>query len=401
MSGWIFVCLTVVGCEGVPTTEGSLVRDSAGVRIVENRSSAWEEGEGRRVSAEPTAVIGALHGPVEQQLTRVRDATVLPDGRIALLNSGAARVQIHGADGEHLRTMGGPGDGPGEFQAPRWLTVRGDSILAFDPRHGAGRLTRYDLSGELVGTDPVRIGVAGVVLPDGVLPDGRLLGESVEGSRAPTDEGHVVFTRHVVAFAAEGGAVDTIAVAGAGEAWRAEWDGRFVQASVPFGRASYSALGHDRLYLGDGHASAVLGYGPRGALELSIGLPRDRRPVTREDLARWIETELSSAAPEGRPDVRARVEGLYEAAPVPDSTPAHAELEVDAAGHLWVQQYTPPWEATNDWWVFASDGRWLDTVSLPAGLHVFEIGEDYVLGVTRDALDVEYVVRYALEGPTP
>jgi hypothetical protein len=33
---------------------------------------------------------------------------------------------------------------------------------------------------------------------------------------------------------------------------------------------------------------------------------------------------------------------------------------------------------------------------MPAALEVKEIGSDYVVGVTRDALDVEYVEVYAL-----
>ena len=54
---------------------------------------------------------------------------------------------------------------------------------------------------------------------------------------------------------------------------------------------------------------------------------------------------------------------------------------------------------------FAPDGTWLGTVSLPprlvrAYIHYrspyLEIGDDYILGVWKDELDVQYVRMYRL-----
>ena len=47
--------------------------------------------------------------------------------------------------------------------------------------------------------------------------------------------------------------------------------------------------------------------------------------------------------------------------------------------------------------VFDPDGIWLGTVATPRGLRVTEIGTDYVVGVWRDELDVEYIRVYDLE----
>lgn len=396
--GWILVCLAAFGCQDAPTADGPVVRDSAGVRIVENRAPAWGEGEGLRVAAEPTVVIGAVDGPAEQQMNRVRDATVLPDGRIALLNSGAERWQIHGADGTHLRTMGTRGEGPGEFQMPEWIAVRGDTVLIFDGLQGGGRLTRYDLSGDLLGPERVEAEGLDYASPDAMLSDGRYLDELSEGSVGFTEVGYVVYTRHVVVIGNGGSTVDTIASAPGGERFREESDGFIQQLDVPFGRDSYTAVGRERLFLGDGHGSFLPGYDFAGTHLLSIGLPGERQPLEEAERERWIDARVSVPSYEGRPEAMRTARRLYAASPLPDSTPAHAELEVDAVGRLWVQRYTPPWEEANDWWVFASDGVWLGTVSLPAGLRVFEIGEDYVLGVTQDELDVEYGVKHGLEG---
>ena len=81
-------------------------------------------------------------------------------------------------------------------------------------------------------------------------------------------------------------------------------------------------------------------------------------------------------------------------------------VHVDGAGHLWLKPYyvagaeSPPFET------FAPDGTWLGSVTLPPGLvraftqyqaPYMEIGEDYVLGVWTDELDVQYVRMYRID----
>ena len=48
------------------------------------------------------------------------------------------------------------------------------------------------------------------------------------------------------------------------------------------------------------------------------------------------------------------------------------------------------------WTVFDSEGRIQGLVETPPGLDVFEIGEDYVLGLAEDELGVEHVQMWAL-----
>jgi hypothetical protein len=61
-----------------------------------------------------------------------------------------------------------------------------------------------------------------------------------------------------------------------------------------------------------------------------------------------------------------------------------------------VEHYRLPWESEPAWAIMDTDGRWLGTVHTPPGLRIYEIGADYVLGVWRDELNVEYVRTYAL-----
>ena len=85
--------------------------------------------------------------------------------------------------------------------------------------------------------------------------------------------------------------------------------------------------------------------------------------------------------------------------------PVLRSIHIDTTGHLWLQPYfvagaePPPFE------VHAPDGSWLGSVSVPPGLQrafvqyqapYMEIGEDYILGVWTDELDVQYVRMYRI-----
>ncbi len=48
------------------------------------------------------------------------------------------------------------------------------------------------------------------------------------------------------------------------------------------------------------------------------------------------------------------------------------------------------------WTIFDRDGRVLGFLETPAGLAIFEIGDDYILGLARDDLGVQSVQVWPL-----
>jgi len=392
--------MVLVGCTGSRDGPAVAVRDSAGVRIVENREPVWEEGEGISVDPEPYVVIGAAAGPEEDNLTRVMDAAVLPDGSIALIDGGASEVQLRASDGSHIRTLGRRGGGPGEFNSPRWLAVRSDTLLVFDPFQGYGRLTLYTLSGDLLGMEALEVEGLDYPSPDALLPDGSYFDERAEGSIDWAEVGHVVYTRYPIRYGRMGGPVDTLTTAPGSEAWRESFANGISQSEVPFGRASHMAMGSDRIYLSNGARPVIDAFSFEGEHLVSIRIDVSSIPVTEQERDRWIEARLSQVVYEGRPELADRARrGLMES-PLPSHMPAHADLRVDGRDRLWAQVYHPPWDEANEWWVFDPDGRWQGTASLPHGLAPFEVGDDYVLGLRTDALGVEYVELYHLTDDT-
>jgi hypothetical protein len=111
--------LILAACGDAPpatTAAEPVVRDSAGITIVENHAPRWRDGEGWRISPAPVLEIGMIDGPAAYQLDGVRNAARLPDGSIAVADGGSRQIRIYDAEGRHFRSFGGQGGGPGEFE---------------------------------------------------------------------------------------------------------------------------------------------------------------------------------------------------------------------------------------------------------------------------------------------
>jgi hypothetical protein len=77
----------------------------------------------------------------------------LEDGRIAVLNGGTQEIRFYDATGTYLRSVGGEGEGPGEFESPRDLRRTSDGALrVFD--NGRMLVTRFDAQGTYLESSP-------------------------------------------------------------------------------------------------------------------------------------------------------------------------------------------------------------------------------------------------------
>ena len=121
----------VAGCSDEQANPGAFsVRDSAGVRIVENLVPVAEVNDTCRVSFGPTLDIGVAEGDQAYELYRAFDGTRLPDGRVAVAIEGAQEVRVFDGNGSFLYAFGGEGDGPGEFRDPYQVwRIPGDSLV--------------------------------------------------------------------------------------------------------------------------------------------------------------------------------------------------------------------------------------------------------------------------------
>lgn len=87
----------------------------------------------RRLDLVPDLRVGSIDDEA-MALTFFDGLEVGRDGRIYTLHPQESLIRIHEANGEPVGTIGGPGDGPGEFRSPRAMGWRGDSLWVLDFR---------------------------------------------------------------------------------------------------------------------------------------------------------------------------------------------------------------------------------------------------------------------------
>ncbi len=86
--------------------------------------------------------------------------------------------------------------------------------------------------------------------------------------------------------------------------------------------------------------------------------------------------------------------------PIPETMPAYESFLVSDNGNLWVENYTYVLSSEQpSWAVFRDDGRYLGDVETPIGAQVTHIGDDFVLVIWEDDLEVQQVRMYGLIKP--
>lgn len=383
------------------------MRDSSGIRIVESPEPQWGEGREWRVAEEPALQIGTVEGEEAYQLVRVAGATRLSDGRIAVADEGAVRIRFYDADGNHVTDAGGSGGGPGEFRALSGIRrMPGDSVAAWDPV--ARRLSVFGPDGEFVrSVTQERVeGLVGLLV--GIFDDGSFVASPRlrQGlSPRPVPSGAPEMYRDTVVylrFGRTGAFRDTLVKAPGEERTSERRNGRLRSRPVLFGRDYHAAVDGNRFYGGDSETFEVRVYDPEATLRRIARWDGRARPVSDDD----VEAELRRRRDRRRGELGRIGRGdrdVPEPDPVEyvhrDTFPAFDRLLPDERGNLWVRHPVAPGDGTRRWSVIGPDGRWLGDVRTPAGLEVLKIGADYVLGLWKDELDVQYIRIHPLLTP--
>lgn len=401
--GALLVALALMTACGSDSGDGAAaaVRDSAGVRIVENSAPLWGEGEGWRLSGDPIVEIGVLEGAPEYQLYRAFDGVRMSDGRIVVANVGTNELRVYDSEGRFVKSVGGEGGGPGEFKSIAFVDVfDGDSLVTFDwnnnrsqvfdPQVEFVRSLRFDPAGEGDATQLAR--------PVAPFADGTFLTRVTRGFRPGDPEGvsrdSVLYLHHD----RSGALIDSIGRLPGKETYVKSFTNRSITVTtLPFGRAPQLAVHGNDFWFGSSDTYEIRYYTGDGALQRLIRAEEPVTPVTDADIQRFTEDRLEVASEEWRP----RLQQMLDEVSFPEMMPAYSNLVADDAGNLWVADYPGPvTEAHDSWNVFDPDGRLLGSVDIPPRFLVFQIGADFVLGLHRDEMEVERVRLYGLEKGT-
>ena len=388
-----------VACSGGDRWTGT-VTDSAGVLIVTNtEDGVW--GPSEAWTFEEDLRIGAVEGDLDYQFGQVGTIAVDSKRNIYVSDIQARQVKVYSQDGTFVRTVGGPGAGPGELspQAAYALIAPGDTLLVPDTQNR--RINRYAPDGTILESVPIEIEkglplvfrstrsgsiavqIQPLGLPDSPTPDSMDAVVAIGPSGVFGDTIMRFPSGRVVDFS--GGAPE-INLFMPGPVWLVTDDG-----AVLYGRSNEYRIGR---------------YDQEGTLERTFTMPFERTQVGERD-KQAIFTFLDRAWTDAGvpPSLLTQLHSLVRFG---EFYPAFVSLQAGYRNTIWVQQIQSAQGLTDeeladfnlieesgspDWDVFGSDGRFLGVVTMPPRFRPSLFLDNEIYGVWRDDLDVQYVMR--------
>lgn len=370
--GLLLLGLTASGTSArVSSVQGVQVDTLPGGRIVISNPDPPAVAPGRVPSLEEELRIGSLDDPCSA-FGDAFSLTVDSAGRIYVADAQADDIRVFSPEGECLRVFGGAGGGPGEFAMLAGIVWQEPDLLwSMDASHN--RLTVFDSGGEFLATH--QLGPSrGASLPWPLWSDAR-------GNLHVYNHGE----RRIDTYA--GGAGPALTVAGTFPIPQMEVES--YSRTYEAGRSRFQAespIPHS--------PSTEFTVDREGEVWLANEATFDLHEVSYSgDTLRTVRLLRPAPRLEGRErDSLVAATGLDERR-LPDHKTVLEDVNVGADGWIWV---TADAGAIEAWDVFDADGVYQGVVVPPVPIEprpfpVF--GNGTITGVTKGAMDVEYVVR--------
>ena len=390
----VAIVLLSAGCGVSDRSEvtGPSRADSAGVEIVRNTDEPLPRGElvqpARRVfgsEAEGPELFGGVGG-----------ARLNHNGSLWIAEWQSQEIRVFDSgSGAHLFTIGGRGDGPGEFQRSRFLGFDAEgTAYVYDDEHR--RLSVFSESGEFQRSHlmPSSLGIG--PRPRHVTRTGTLLGHITRGmERIPADGSTARDTVRIWTMPLDGSA-PTLVWETLGALWYFH-DGMQVVVPYtgilppPYAGGSLQGFWDDRVYVTDdaGEASYSV-YGPAG-LERRVEIDRAPRQIDGFSATMFVEQLRRVRFPESR--VRIYEEHLPDM-PIPEAQRAWDHLVVTDQGGAWLLRAGDAEGAmagvpADDrvWDAFDAEGVFVGHIRLPANISPVQVSGQSVLTIVRDEMD--------------
>ncbi len=406
------------------------VRDSAGIRIVENRDSAWTEATRWRLAESPDFVIGSFDGSAPgTDFGDVVQARAMGD-RVVVTDMTSPGFRVFDETGTFVEQLGRRGEGPTEIQyAIEWDVLGTDTIVVwalsktvvFDA--ASGEASSYAPGAPPVEADTFEgLGADFQWMVRGWFRDGSYV---MMNNPDPRGDEPGLATQYLLAerMRPEGEHVGSLG-AWAMQRYFTTPDGELMAPTFPtVGHVATSGM---HLW----HAFADSAFEVRridarsGAVDRLVRLSTPPTEVDdamvvrmREFEDRQIERVMEQMGDQMPAEMLAEMQrGMEEMrAQQPDAryAPLVVGLRPLPSGHLlvdlpdWEWRFQPtqlmigeiPADMRATFAVIDPDGRWLGTLEAPYGLAVTDVTDDYVVGYRKDEFDVPYVERWRIVRP--
>lgn len=307
----------------------------------------------------------------------VSDVAVASDGRMYVLDAQASHVKRLRADGTLIDSIGGSGQGPGEFEGAAQLAVaRSDSLYVFE--RGSREISVFTPAGQFVRAVPFTTGGAApeaFMVPNGA--PGFLLALTSFPPPGSDEEGVHLLQR----IGPDGTPGDTLVRDRSRQTVSLQKGNFFVFHFVPFDFQPDAALGPgDRVHFGRTDSLRMNVYSLSGVRQGAVAVPFDPVPITQEERTAELE-DLGS-------NVRSQI-----ADKMPENKPAFEDFFLDKKGRYWFRRSTAQADST-DWWVADPDEQYVATTRLPDHVDIETVRGGYAYGDTDTEAGAPALVRY-------
>ncbi len=366
-----------------------MVGDTAVVRTM--TGSIW----GASIPISEELRVGTLDGAPEYQFNQLSGFAVTATGGFLVFDGSVPSLREFTAEGRYVRTLGGPGSGPGEYHENLGIAALSDgTILQYDV--GNSRINRYTASGDVL---PAWLAPGQLYTGDALVTDSADLVYTtfLRGEPKPDIDWDIVYLVHDH----DGVIVDTLeapyALAATGSSRTQFHPMRFWKV----GPLGYRIEGNTGAY-------AVTLLKPSGPIRIERDTPASHwEPALRDEMNAMFNAPRPGA-PAGP-----RIE-------LPDTMPAFESVDQMPDGRLWVKVYdrtrrldadeirydpdrpTVPvvsWGLVRAWDAFEEDGTYLGRLRLPPGAEVLRADGVRLWAMEKGESGEQYIVRYRI-GPT-
>jgi len=396
-------------CAGGERAWGGTMTDSAGITIVESPAEGlWPAGLGPEITDELT--IGTAEGDPDYQFGMIVGIDVTSDGNIYVMDMQARQARVFDSSGTFVRTIGGPGQGPGEFSQATMglLATAGDTILV--PDLMLQRLDRFTADGTFISQLPMPMATGGMSVRWAERPDGMLVQEArmMQLPGMMDTEPAIQLLRRYPG----GELADTIMTLSIPQSFDIDTAGGEVRANIRlFDSEPVWTLAEDgRILFAMNIAYNITVYSEDGQQqERIIRRAWERKPVTDADKQAFMKLLGEQMSSMGAPPET--VEMLTSSMSFADYYPAFTNLLGGPGNTIWVQRVQTAADmdegvefnvqdmGSPKWDVFDRDGRYLGEVTLPDRYTPIRFIGDRIWGVWRDDLDVQYVKALTVKMP--
>ena len=278
-----------------PEPRGPLVRDSAGIQIVESSEPLWQDGDAWMVSPNPVLEIGVSDGEDPYLLDMVRGIVSFENGTIVVANMGDNTLRYYDETGQFLYSAGGSGGGPTEFAFLSGLRRLGDSVLAW--QGGANPSKVFDLQGNFVRALNAPTQFTDVV---GVFDDGSHLFGLFRPAR-PAEVGVNLVSALLYLSTPDFGDADSLARVPAAYVVGIELSTRRIRSLQKYGSTRVAVVGDSEWYYGWPETYEFQVRGRDATVRRIVRRAWEPMPVTEADRQRHRESTLNVQTEGGGP----------------------------------------------------------------------------------------------------